>query len=136
MLGGPNRRWGRHGIRPSTTLAGNGMYTHEIEDGICIVNPGAALTLDAPAQFKAYVLKLLEQSPCEGLIVKLADLNRIDSFGIGVIVGLYKTAAERSLSFAVTDANASHRRLFASTGIDQAIDFFDSAGDAISSFRG
>lgn len=112
------------------------MFSHRIEQGICIVNPGAALTLDAPYQFKSFVVDLLEKTPCDGLIVTLEDLNRIDSFGIGVIVGLYKAALQKERPFAVANMSDSHRKLFASTGIDQAIDMYETHGEAISSMRG
>lgn len=107
------------------------MYSHRVEKKVCIVETGGALTLMEPHQFKSFVLELLEDHEYEGLIVNFNKLNRIDSFGIGVIVSLLKTAKEKGKTFAITKMSDSHRRLFTSTGLDNAIDIFDTDEDAI-----
>ena len=112
------------------------MYRHELDGGTCIVNPGAALTLDAPYQFKSFVNELLEKEPVDRLIVTFEDLNRIDSFGIGVIVGLFKAMRAQDKSFAVTNMSESHRNLFVATGLDQVIDIFDTNADALAAMEG
>ena len=109
------------------------MYGYELEEGTCIANPGGALTLDSPSQFKSFVIGLLENQPIERLIVTFEEVNRIDSFGIGVIVGLLKATRDKEKRFAVTNMSDVHRKLFAQTGVDKVIDIFDTNAEAIAS---
>ena len=112
------------------------MFRYELEQGTCIADPGAALTLDSPHQFKSFVTDLLENQPIDRLIITFEQVNRIDSFGIGVIVGLFKAASEKDKPFAITNMSESHRKLFAMTGVDKVIDIFDSNADADAGLRG
>lgn len=112
------------------------MHGYELDQGTCIANPGGALTLSSPTQFKSFVLDLLENQPIDRLIITFEQVNRIDSFGIGVIVGLFKTAREKGKRFAVTNMSENHRNLFAMTGVDKVIDIYDSNSDAIAGLSG
>ncbi len=109
------------------------MYSHRVEKEVCVVETGGSLTLSDPQKFKKFVLELLEGNEYRGLVVNFNKLNRIDSFGIGVIVALFKAAKEQSKTFAITEMNDSHRRLFTVTGLDKAIDIYNSDDDAITS---
>lgn len=111
------------------------MFQYELDQGTCIADPGAALTLDSPHQFKSFVVDLLEKQPVDHLIVTFERVNRIDSFGIGVIVGLFKVMQEKNKRFAVTNMSESHRKIFAMTGVDNVIEIFDTNADALDSFR-
>lgn len=111
------------------------MFRYELDQGTCIADPGAALTLDSPHQFKSFVVELLENEPIELLIVTFERVNRIDSFGIGVIVGLFKATQQQNKRFAVTNMSESHRKLFAMTGVDKVIEIFDTNSDAVESVR-
>jgi len=107
------------------------MYSHRTENKVCVVETGGALTLTEPHQFKSFVLELMEGKENIGLIVNFKKLVRIDSFGIGVIVGLFKAAREKNKTFAITEMSESHKRLFVATGLDKAIDIYKSDKEAI-----
>ena len=108
------------------------MYTHRVQKKVCVVETGGALTLAEPHKFKQFVLELLEGHEYEGLIVNFKNLQRIDSFGIGVIVALLKASKEQSKPFALTEMSDSHKQLFTATGLHKAINIYKSDDDAIS----
>ena len=107
------------------------MYEYRVEKKVCVVETGGGLTLTEPHRFKAFVLEILENAEYEGLIVNFKNLQFIDSFGIGVIVALFKAAKEKSRPFAITEMSKNHKQLFSSVGLDKAIDIHNSDDDAI-----
>ena len=107
------------------------MYSHRVEKEVCVVETGGALTLNEPHLFKKFVLEVLEDLEYKGLVVNFKNLQRIDSFGIGVIVALFKEAKKKSTPFGITEMSDSHRQLFTSTGLDSVIDIYNSDDEAI-----
>ncbi len=108
------------------------MSSHRIENRLCIIDAPATLALNAPSKFKGYVLPLLERAEVEGIVINCRELQSLDSYGIGVIVSLLKSAKEAGKKFALTDLNEQQRKLFQVTKLDSVIDIFDSEKAALS----
>ena len=66
-----------------------------------------------------------------GLLVDLSDCNFIDSTGLSLLVETKRRLAEDQRRFGVCCADADVRRLLELTGIDQAVNLFDTRAEAV-----
>ena len=66
-----------------------------------------------------------------GLLVDLSDCNFIDSTGLSLLVETKRHLAEDQRRFGVCCADADVRRLLELTGIDQAVNLFDTRAEAV-----
>ena len=107
------------------------MYSYREEKKVCIVETGGSLTVAERDQFKSFVLELLDDLEFKGLVVNFNKLQRFDSFGMGVIIALFKAAKKIRKPFALTELSDSNRELFSFAGLDSTIDIYKSDNDAI-----
>ena len=67
----------------------------------------------------------------DGVLVDLSDCNFIDSTGLSLLVETKRRLAEDQRRFGVCCADADVRRLLELTGIDQAVNLFDTRAEAV-----
>lgn len=65
-----------------------------------------------------------------GVLVDLSDCNFIDSTGLSLLVEAKRRLAEDHRRFGVCCADADVRRLLELTGIDQAVNLFNTRAEA------
>lgn len=65
---------------------------------------------------------LLEDNRIRRLVIDMQDMSFMDSSGIGVILGRYRTLASRGGSVAVRRMNAHVARIFTLSGMAQIIE--------------
>ncbi len=104
---------------------------HRIENEICIVKAPGQLTLSSPIQFKKDVMPLFDNPEINGMVINCEGVSFIDSYGIGVIVSMFKRAKEIEKKFALSNLSKHHIKLFAMTGLDEVIDIVDSEEQAM-----
>ena len=63
---------------------------------------------------------------CRGLILDLSDLDFVDSFGIGAVVGALKRLRQRGGELAMVCPSRRIRRVFEICDLDRIIVFHDS----------
>lgn len=66
--------------------------------------------------------ELIANARIRHLILDLGKLSFMDSSGIGVVLGRYKTLSKRSGSVAVRSPNAHVDRIFAMSGLYQIVE--------------
>jgi anti-anti-sigma factor len=69
--------------------------------------------------------------PTMAVLVDLSDCNFIDSTGLSLLVETKRRLAEDQRRFGVCCADADVRRLLELTGIDQAVNLFDTRAEAV-----
>ena len=111
------------------------MYSHRVEHGICIVAPGGSMTLNAPAQFKEYVLPILESPDTRGLIIDFGNLVTLDSYGIGVLVNIFKAVKEKGGLFALMNVNDVHMKTLSTTNLDKMFEIYESEQEALTDMK-
>lgn len=83
--------------------------------------------------FTAPILKerLTPMQKVKGLqaVIDLADVDYIDSTGLGVFVGFYKALKENEGHVKIVGVNARLKRLFKITGLDQIMDIETEVGE-------
>ena len=71
---------------------------------------------------RAELESLIASPHVRHLVLDLGKLSFMDSSGIGVVLGRYKTLAKRGGSVAVRSPNAHVDRIFAMSGLYQIVD--------------
>lgn len=104
--------------------------------GVCIIDCGGALTLDAGDAALRNKFNSLLESGERYFVLELARLEYMDSAGVGETVACYKRAAERNgVIKIVVPEKGTIRRIFSITGLDRAFEIFVEEDHAVASFR-
>lgn len=67
---------------------------------------------------------------CRGLILDISDLDFVDSFGIGAVVGALKRLRQRGGELALVCPSPRIRRVFEICDLDRIMEFHDSIDSA------
>jgi anti-anti-sigma factor len=102
-----------------TTSTGLRLQTHYRGDNTAIECAGR-LTIEHAAVLKSHGKSLIPDS--KRIVVDLKEVNRMDSAGLGVIVGLYVSARKANCDFLLINYNQSIRGLL---GITHLLSVFE-----------
>ncbi len=105
-----------------------------IIDGIIVVDcHGRIVFGDESAMLREFIKDLLKTS--KDIVINLAEVNYIDSGGLGTLVGLYTSA--RNAGGHIKLANLTHRvgELLQVTKLVTVFEVFDGEDRAVRSFR-
>lgn len=108
------------------------IFSHRIENGICIVSIEGNIALDGVNEAKAFLKPHLESGEVKGIVINFEKVNFIDSSGIGLIVSVFKTMQERSGSFAITNLSKKNEEIFTITRLNKILNIFPTESEAIS----
>jgi anti-anti-sigma factor len=88
------------------------LRSYAWEDAVVVQCIGD-LTVEHSESFKAHVRNVLPKA--KRLIIDLKDVQRVDSAGLGAIVGLYISARKGACEFVLTNYNSSVQNLLGLT---------------------
>ena len=80
--------------------------------------------------------KQLEDPSIRNLILDLGNLHFMDSSGIGVFIGRYKTISKRGGQVCITNVNPQLARILEVSGLYRILKVYDTVQDAIKGIRG
>jgi anti-anti-sigma factor len=105
-------------------VSATGFKIHsETRDDAVIVHCSGRLTNEHSGLLKTHVKGVLPHA--KKIIVDLQELNRMDSSGLGAIVGSYVSAKKENCEFLVINYNSASRDLF---GITNVLSMFEDCG--------
>jgi len=108
--------------RPGSTTRGFRVHCHEVE-GVLVAECHGKLTFE-----NAQVLKDEVSGKIPGhkrIVLDLKEVQKLDSSGLGTIVGLYVRARTRGCRVEIANANEQIRELFSLTNL---LSLFEAAG--------
>jgi len=106
------------------TISGPGLSLHisVLEDAV-VVQCRGALLIESSDFLKSEVKSRIRENG--RMVLDLVDATRMDSSGLGAIVGLYMSARNRSCAFDLINLNKQVRDLFSISGL---LPIFESSG--------
>ncbi|MGB9796487.1 STAS domain-containing protein [Fervidobacterium gondwanense] len=109
------------------------MYDYtEFDNAVAIKMTGSLNTTNA-AQFKDCVVREFITSRKQTIIVfDMSAVENIDSYGLGIIVGIYKRLITESRYLKIVSPNKNIKRLFELTGLDRIIKVYEHLSEALS----
>lgn len=98
------------------------MLTHEKKRGTVTVRLTGDLDHNTAVQIREELDRLIEDGSVKRLVFDLSELGFMDSSGIGMMIGRYKTMARRGGSVAVLPGGRQVDRLMELSGLYQIIE--------------
>ena len=98
------------------------MLTHDRRKGTMTVQLSGELDHNTAAQIREELDELIEDPQINRLVFDLSGLSFMDSSGIGMMIGRYKTMMKRGGSIAVRTGNSQVDRLMELSGLYQIIE--------------
>jgi anti-sigma B factor antagonist len=98
----------------AVSATGFKMHTETREDAT-VVHCSGRLTSEHSGALKTHVKSALPH--CKRIVLDLRELNRMDSSGLGAIVGSYVSAKKENCEFLVINYNSAIRDLFGITNV-------------------
>jgi len=109
------------------------IFSHRVEDNICLVSIEGNIALDGVNEAKAFLKPHIEDPAIKGIVINFEKVNFIDSSGIGLIVSIFKTMQQKEGKFAITNLSQKNEEIFSITRLNKILDIFPTEGEAISS---
>lgn len=82
-----------------------------LDAGTLRIASGGNLVAGTVEERRRAAMEALE-APCSDVVLDLAEAEVVDSLGITLILGLYKTCQQRKIAFRVEGANPDLMRVF------------------------
>jgi anti-anti-sigma factor len=98
----------------AASIKGFALETHALEDGV-VIHCRGRLTSEYSGALKTQVTGVFPLT--KRVVLDLRELHRMDSSGLGAIVGLYVSAKKRSCELLVVNYNSAIRDLFGITNV-------------------
>ena len=112
------------------------IFSHRIEDNVCVVSIEGNIALDGVNEAKAYLKPHIENPEIKGMLINFEKVNFIDSSGIGLIVSIFKTMQEKEAGFALTNLSKKNEEIFTITRLNKILQIFPSENDGLSALKG
>ena len=96
-------------------------FSSTVKNGEIIVALEGELDEKSAAQTREYLDKILRNERYHRLILDFSSVDFMDSTGIGVLLGRYKTATNASVELCVRNLNAQIDKVFRISGLYQII---------------
>lgn len=101
------------------------------ENNFAVLSINGNIVLEDTAKLKETVEVFIEDENLEGVILNCAEVEFVDSSGLGLIVSIYKTLLKRGRKFGLTHLNERTREIFILTKLDKILTITGSDEDAI-----
>jgi anti-sigma B factor antagonist len=85
------------------------------------------------SMFREAMIDIIDQGN-PNVVVNMADVEYIDSSGLGTLVGGLKRASEKKGKIAVVASSVQIRKVFEITGLEKVFPLFENESDAALSF--
>lgn len=96
-----------------------------------VVKVSGELDLSTAEQFKLQIEQDIKQWKAKNLILDLNGVNFIDSSGLGVILGRYKTVTQNNGNMAIVKPKASVKKILELSGILRIIKIYKDVDAAL-----
>lgn len=96
-----------------------------------VVKVSGELDLSTAEQFKLQIEQDIKQWKTKNLILDLNGVNFIDSSGLGVILGRYKTVTQNNGNMAIVKPKASVKKILELSGILRIIKIYKDVDAAL-----
>jgi anti-sigma B factor antagonist len=90
-------------------------------DGAICLTVGGEVDIGTVNQLREAVTGILDEPGVVRLLLDFAPLRFLDSSGIAALVGAYRTAEEREVSFAVVNCHGTVRHVLEVTGVYEVL---------------
>ena len=105
--------------------------TSKETDHFTIISIEGNITLEEAGTIKAFIEPLIKALEIKGIIINAANVEHIDSSGLGLIVSIYKTLTKFNKKFALSEMSSKTMEIFVLTRLNEKLVIVDSDDLAI-----
>ena len=115
--------------------SGRLLLEYRLDNRVAVVKVTGEVDVSTCGALRDGLLRVITDEDNAGMVVNLADVNFIDSAGIGVLVGVWRQvrATNRGLALAAPSSHA--RRVLNTAGLTKIFWVFDTEAAAIEACR-
>lgn len=106
------------------------------ERGVLIISLHGELDHHVVEQIRDSIESQLEQAQYQGLVISFRNIDFMDSSGLGLILGRFRSVSQHGGRMALCEVNPSLRRLFEMSGLLRVLPVYDTEGTAVSAVKG
>ena len=103
----------------------------KVDESILVVRLEGELDHHTVEGLRADLEAQLQDADCNGLVMSFRNIAFMDSSGLGLILGRYRTVTERGGRMALCEVNDTLARLFEMSGLFKIMPLFTSEDAAI-----
>lgn len=109
------------------------MYDYTEFDNAIVIRMTGTLNISNASQFKEWLTtEFTSERGKRFIVLDMTDVESIDNFGLGIIVGVYKRFIMESRYLKIVSPNRNIKRLFELTGLDRIVKIYENVSEAIS----
>ncbi|MBF0286881.1 MAG: STAS domain-containing protein [SAR324 cluster bacterium] len=108
--------------------------SHHIEGKVNIITIEGELLGDAVLSFETSVFELVQKKEVQAVLVNLERIMFLDSFGIGVIVNVFKKLQQAQIGFGLFSLTREVLESFQITCLDQMIPIYETKEEALANY--
>jgi stage II sporulation protein AA (anti-sigma F factor antagonist) len=106
------------------------------EHGVLVISLKGELDHHAVEQIRDNIERQLAENHYRGLVISFRNIEFMDSSGLGLILGRYRTVREHGGQMALCEVGASLRKLFEMSGLLKVLPVYDSEEVAVQAIQG
>ncbi|EJY56397.1 anti-sigma-factor antagonist [Alicyclobacillus hesperidum URH17-3-68] len=106
------------------------------EQGVLVIGLKGELDHHAVEQIRDRIEQQLEEHGYRGLVMSFRNIDFMDSSGLGLILGRYRTVMEHGGKMALCEVSAPLRRLFEMSGLLKILPVYESEEAAMAAILG
>ena len=105
--------------------------TMQVKHGVLVVRPQVEIDVHTAEQFRREIEEYLADTGAKNVLLSLKDVTFIDSSGVGVILGRYRTVQQWGGRMAAAALKPTVARIFALSGLGKVIKLYRSETEAL-----
>jgi anti-sigma B factor antagonist len=112
----------------------DGLLNYRVDSDIAVVTVSGEVDVSTSGALRTGLLRVLTDEAYRGLVVNLANVNFIDSTGVGVLVGVWhRVRGTDCLALAAPSRQA--RNILETTGLMKVLPVYDTEAEAVQACR-
>lgn len=107
----------------------------EVKNGILVVRLKGEIDHHAVEKMRYHIEQQLEKTRYEGLVFSLRDIHFMDSSGLGLILGRYRTISQHGGKTVLCEVSPALRKLFEMSGLLKILPLYESEETAVNAVK-
>ena len=111
------------------------LLDYRLDQGITVVTVSGEVDVSTSPGLRTGLLSVVTDESSRGLVVNLANVNFIDSTGVGVLVGVWHRVRATEGCLALAAPSRQARSVLETTGLMKVLPVYDTEEEALQACR-